>query len=178
MLAFFGNREKAARQNYQRFIAEGVSQGKRSELTGGGLVRSAGGWEVLKSRRRMDSHLKGDERILGDSAFVQQVLDDAQEEMHRHYALTAAGTTFDKIVERVGAYFNLPVEIILSPGKQPTRVQARSLTAYLAVKQLGLDGTAVGKRLGVSQPAISRAVERGERLAGKLSISLLEDRNA
>ena len=63
---------------------------------------------------------------------------------------------------------------ILLPGKQPQRVKARSVVAYLAVRQLGMDGTSVRKRLGVAQSAIRRAVARGEELASKLSIDLIE----
>jgi len=37
-----------ARKHYMDFVAQGVDQGKRPELVGGGLIRSMGGWfEVL-----------------------------------------------------------------------------------------------------------------------------------
>ena len=48
--------------------------GKRPELTGGGLVRSAGGWSALKTLRKANVYIKGDERILGDSDFVEGTL--------------------------------------------------------------------------------------------------------
>jgi len=54
------------------------------------------------------------------------------------------------------------VKYILTPGKQPERVTARSVLAYWAVRELGIPGTKVGKRLGLSQSAVSRAVQRGE----------------
>jgi hypothetical protein len=38
--------------------------GKRPELTGGGLVRSVGGWLNLMEMRRAKVFVKGDERIL------------------------------------------------------------------------------------------------------------------
>jgi REP element-mobilizing transposase RayT len=178
VLAHFGKQMKAARRHYRRFIQEGIAQGKREELTGGGLLRSAGGWGALKSSRREGHHLKGDERILGDSAFVEEVLDAAQEQLEHRYLLSATGVTFESIVERVAQHFDIPTESILAPGKQPLRVKARSVVAYLAVRQLGLVGTEVGKRLGVSQSAVSRAVERGEALASELSISLPKEKNA
>ena len=62
-------------------MQSGLSMGKRSELTGGGLVRSAGGWSDLQSLRQMKVHLKSDERILGDSDFVESVLAGAREAM-------------------------------------------------------------------------------------------------
>ena len=50
-------------------------------LTGGGLVRSAGGWQQISSLRQVDAHLKSDERILGDSEFVETVLKEAEERL-------------------------------------------------------------------------------------------------
>ena len=141
-------------------------------MTGGGLLRSVGGWGVLKSVRRMQEHLKGDERILGDSEFVLEVLASAEERMEERYRLAAQGYTFDRMVEQVSDHFGICVESILSPGKQPLKVKARSLAAYLAVRKLGMDGTTVGKRMGLGQSAISRAVARGEKLVDELEFKL------
>jgi hypothetical protein len=38
-------------RRYQAFVAEGIALGRRPEFTGGGLVRSAGGWGELSMRR-------------------------------------------------------------------------------------------------------------------------------
>ena len=46
----------------------------RCTLTGGGILRSVGGWVALKGFREAGIRVKGDERILGDSDFVIQVL--------------------------------------------------------------------------------------------------------
>ena len=100
-------------------------------MTGGGLIRSAGGWGALKSLRRMNVHFKRDERILGDSDFVERVL-GATEKMERRYRLEAMGYDFDTIIERVSRIFKIAVKYILSLGKQPERVTARSVLAYWA----------------------------------------------
>jgi len=174
VLGLFGKNKRAARKNYQAFIEKGVNHGRRPELTGGGLVRSAGGWQVLKSLRRMNIHQKSDERILGDSDFVEMVLRDASEEMESRYRLKALGCEFDVVEKRVCDVFNIKAEVLLSPGKQPQRVLARSVLAYWAVRELGMTGTEVGLRLGLSQSATSRAVRRGERFALEGRLSLLE----
>ncbi len=93
-------------------------------MTGGGLIRSAGGWGVLKSLRRMNVHFKRDERILRDSDFVERVLCGATEKMERRYRLEAMGYDFDTIIEKVSRIFKIAVKYILSPGKQPERVRA------------------------------------------------------
>ena len=41
------------------------------------------------------------------------------------------------IVEKVSKIFKIAVKYILSPGKQPERVMARSVLAYWAVGELG-----------------------------------------
>jgi len=37
-----------ARKRYAAFVAEGAGHGRRPELTGGGLIRSSGGWSKVK----------------------------------------------------------------------------------------------------------------------------------
>ena len=178
VLALFGKQKYAARKQYRVFVEKGILDGKKPELTGGGLIRSAGGWGVLKSLRRMNIHFKSDERILGDSDFVEKVLGDATEKMERRYRLEAMGYDFDTIVEIVSGIFKIEVMQILSPGKHPKRVMARSVLAYWSVRELGISGTKVGRRLSLSQSAISRAVQRGEHLVAERKLSLSNDRNA
>jgi hypothetical protein len=55
--------------------------------------------------------------------------------------------------------------LFLLPGKQPQRVQARDLACYWAVRELGMRTVALARLLSISQPAVSLAVCRGERLA-------------
>jgi putative transposase len=49
----------------------------------------------------MKIHIRGDERILGDSDFVEKVLSQASGKMERRYRLGAEGWTLTKIIERV-----------------------------------------------------------------------------
>jgi len=44
------------------------------ELVGGGLLSNSGGFGVIKTMSKSRIHLKGDERILGNSDFVKEVL--------------------------------------------------------------------------------------------------------
>lgn len=45
------------------FVKKGINQGRRPELIGGGLVRSAGGWQAVQALRQAGIHQKSDERI-------------------------------------------------------------------------------------------------------------------
>ena len=78
VLAYFGTREGRARKAYRQQVLEQSSQGRQSELTGGGLIRSMGGWSAVRARRKQGTQEVGDERILGSSEFVQEMLAQAQ----------------------------------------------------------------------------------------------------
>jgi len=157
------------------FVEKGVKKGKRPDLTGGGLIRTAGGWAALKAYRRLKIHIKGDERILGDSDFVESVLDEQNERLERRYRIQMQGYDFDKIVDRVATIFELKPEEVLSNVKQRKRVKARSVLCYWAVNDLEMTGAAVGRRLKMSKSAVSRAVARGERIASDMKLTLFED---
>jgi len=74
VLGFFDHRQWIARQRYRAFVEEGIAEGRRSDLIGGGLIRSSGGWAAVLEKRRTKIFEKSDERILGDGDFVEQAL--------------------------------------------------------------------------------------------------------
>lgn len=176
ILSFFGKKVSSARKQYHVFVEEGINMGKRPELTGGGLIRSSGGWKALKSLRKSGIHLKGEERILGDSAFVESVLEWQNEQFERRYRLQAQGYDFDRVVALVAEFFKMRPEEFIRSSKQPVRVRARSLVCYWGVKELGVNvnGTTVARLIGTTQSCVSRAVHCEEQLALKNQY-ILED---
>lgn len=44
VIGMFGKSRYHALKKYEQFIANGVDEGRKPELTGGGLIRSVGGW--------------------------------------------------------------------------------------------------------------------------------------
>jgi hypothetical protein len=50
VLAQFGETRRQAIREYRRFMTEGLTMGKQPELTGGGLIRSLGGWSQVGYR--------------------------------------------------------------------------------------------------------------------------------
>jgi hypothetical protein len=174
VLRLFGNKAAEARRRYRQYVGKRIELGRRPELVGGGLLRSSGGWGVLKAMSKARIHLKGDERILGESDFVKEVLSEQKEQLERRYKLGAHGYDIGRVVEKVSGVFEIEPEKIWKPGNRPLRVKARSLVCYWAVRELGMSGTNVGKLLGVGQPAVSRAVVRGEKLIRDMNLSLLQ----
>jgi REP element-mobilizing transposase RayT len=176
VLKLFADQKSTARRRYKAHLAKGLAMGKRPDLTGGGLVRSSGGWAVIKSLRKANIHFKSDERILGDSDFVDEVLKSADEKLQRRYALEAEGWNLDKLAEKAGAICGLDPEQIFMPGKQPIRVKARSIFCYWAARQLGVTTTKLAGLLKISQPAVSICVRRGEQIVKKEGHDILDKR--
>jgi REP element-mobilizing transposase RayT len=174
VLRLFGDNVAKARRNYQQYVQKRIGMGRRPELVGGGLLRSSGGWGVLKAMSKARIHLKGDERILGESDFVEEVLAEQKEQFEHRYWLKAQGYDIDRVVERVAEVLDMDREQILERGNQPLRVKARSLVCYWAVRELGLSGTSVGKLLKLSQSAVSRSVARGEKLSKDMQLTLMK----
>jgi REP element-mobilizing transposase RayT len=165
VLKLFGNKISSARRNYRVFVSKGIAEGKRSDLTGGGLIRSLGGWQQVKALRRIGIRFKCDERILGDIEFVEQVLKEAEDRLERRYALEAKGYGFDQVIERVAQVLNMNVSDVLKRSKDPQTVKARSLLCFWANRELGMTTVEISHRLKVSQSAVSRASMRGEKLS-------------
>lgn len=164
VLALYGERVFTARRGYRESLKKAMDQGRRPELVGGGLLRSAGGWSAVKAMRKDGVFLKSDERILGDSDFVGTVLTGAREAMQTKYALAAAGVGFEQVVQAVAGLLSVKPRDIVGPGKQRGIVRARMLVCCWAVRELGLSMTEVAERLEISVSTVSVAVGKGRRL--------------
>jgi len=110
------------------------------------------------------SYQKGDERILGDGDFVEEVLSQAEERLDERYRLRCEGYDLDRLCDHVGELLGMKPEDILGKGREKKRVEVRSILCYLATERLGISQTALSERLGLTQLAASQAVRRGEKL--------------
>jgi REP element-mobilizing transposase RayT/biotin operon repressor len=173
VLNHFGKQRGPARRSYRAFVTKGIAQGRRTDLTGGGLIRSQGGWQAVKSLRQSGRHEKSDERILGDGAFVEQVLAQSQEALERRYTLQAEGVDLDYIADRIAHLLGMTRQQVWLSGKYQQQVTARSLLCFWAVRELSLSMTSLAKRLGISTAAVSKSLRRGESIAKENSYTLL-----
>ena len=164
VLNLFAKKIPLARRRYREFAKKGISHGRRPDLVGGGLIRSQGGWLAVKALRKAKAYMKGDERILGSGDFVEKVLAQSEETLKRKYRLKAEGYDFDKVVDRVSELMGLEREEMLSPGKYKKVVEARSIACYWAMREVGISQEILAQKFSISQPAISLAVQRGEKL--------------
>jgi hypothetical protein len=162
VLRFFGESVRKAKNAYEAYVQEGVELGRREELTGGGLIRSLGGWsEVKRLKEDGRDHVMSDERILGDSGFVESVLTQRNEAYERRYELKRRGYDLERIARRVSEITGIDEEEVYSRGRQKDRVKARSILCYWAVREAGIPIRTLARRLGISGPGVGYAMERG-----------------
>lgn len=174
VLGMFAENPGAAKRAYKAFVEQGIAEGRRQDLTGGGLLRSAGGWEGVKALREERVYQRNDERILGDGDFVGRVLSSAEEAMERRYALRARGMDLDRVVSRVSEVLGVRPEEVWAEGKYRRIVEARSLLCYWAVRELGLPMSSLAHKLCISIPSVSDSVIRGQRIAEIRDCHLIE----
>jgi len=173
VLLRFSNNIQVAQEKYEAYVAEGIALGKRPELVGGGLVRSAGGWEKILQARRYGEHLKSDERILGDTEFVEEVLGLADEQFDQRCLLRVKEVDIERLAQIVAGVLGIEIAEVWLEGQKPASVQARYLMCHWA-KEIGLTPTEVGRKLKLSQSGASRAAQRGAELATSRGWSLKE----
>jgi REP element-mobilizing transposase RayT len=170
----FSKQKRLAIEKYRVFIGKGIPAGRRSDLSGGGLLRSVGGWRVLKGLRKDGIRVKGDERMLGDSDFVENVLKSAREELEQKYDLKNRGYDLDRVAQRVAELMSMEIEQVTAFGKSPQTVKAWSLLCFWLHRKVGMTTVEIGKKLNISQSAVSRSSLRGEKIEKENRFELIE----
>ena len=163
VLSLFDQNLQKARIRYQDYAAKGVGEGRRKDLVGGGLIRSIGGWEELKRQRKSGDRIKGDERILGGSDFVMQVLEHANEELSRRARNRAEGFEFRALAEKVARKFDVDARMLSTPTKKRNVSMARAVLCHALVRRHMISVADVARELNLSPSMVSRAVGRAEK---------------
>ena len=159
VLGQFAATPRVARERYRRFVSEGVSEGRRPELTGGGLRRSRKGWEFRSNVKGGRERWAADERILGSSDFVLRTLQELTPTSRQ------GAQTIDDLIEMAARRHRVGVEEIRSNSHRPAVVAARARVTYAAVCERGLTLSAVARLLGLSRRSAARAFERAQQLS-------------
>ena len=155
VLGRFGKTSGEARRRFRRFMEEGIGQGKRPELMGGGLIRSLGGWEVVKKTRGGKERILSDTRILGDGDFVSRVIREA-ESLERKEVID-----LKELIYQVSAGMGVGVGELRGKGKSAILADTRAIISYIAVERYEISGVEVAQELGQARSAICRSVRRG-----------------
>lgn len=152
VLLLFGQKKKVARQAYREFVIDGIKQGKRDDLVGGGLRRSQGA-------RSMGEYEAYDERILGSGEFVESLWREAEScEIH------GSNISLDEMMQRAADTLQVKVELLRQKNRTKELADVRAAICYLAVRMCNFSGVAVARSLNMTRSGVSVAVKRGGKI--------------
>ena len=158
VLGRFSESRRAGRRLYRDFMEAGIGQGRRPELVGGGLLRSHGGWQgVLELRRGREKYLS-DDRVLGSTAFIEEIVKEAEEREEEK----RSPVSLETLAERICRDMQVSRESIAGGGRNRNITKARAVLAYVWVRHLGRSGHELARTLGVTPQAVYAASSRIE----------------
>lgn len=149
VLLLFGQKKKNALQTYREFVLDGIKQGKREDLVGGGLRRSQG----VRNTGEYEAY---DERILGSGEFVESLWRETETS-----DLVVPKISIDDMTQRAAAKLGVTVELLRQRNRIKELVDARAAICYLAVRECNFSGVAVARALNMTRSGVSVAVRRG-----------------
>jgi REP element-mobilizing transposase RayT len=162
VLGHFGRSARAARRAYREFAADGIAEGRRPELTGGGLIRSLGGQASLALLQKDRERWAYDERILGSSEFVEAVWHEVTARRAETLkSVQARAERLGRLVRRVADRLGLGEAELSAGGQRKTVWTARWVVSHIAVRHLGHTVSEVARALGVSIQTVLRGMEQG-----------------
>jgi putative transposase len=160
VLKWFGKKEGEAKKSYQEFVQEGIGQGRRPELVGGGLIRSQGGWSQVKALCRSGIREKADERILGGSDFVDQVIKESDKKLKYQFATGELMQKAQEFIVKECKKEKISVEALTAGSRIRSISKVRLRIAKKLVKDFGITQAETARQLGVSTSAIVKSLSR------------------
>ena len=162
VLQWFGEKENHAKKSYKEFVDKGISLGKRPELTGGGLIRSMGGWSIVKAMRNRGINEQSDARVLGSGEFVLAVINNASEKVK--YQLPALGlhNSINGVVETHCRKEKVTISMLQSGSRRPPLPKLRKAIASKLVNGYGVSLAETARRLGISTSGVAQILKRNK----------------
>ena len=160
VLGYFGKRKGPARQAYRQFVADGIEDGKREDLTGGGLIRTAGGWSQVISQRKNQEKILTDERILGSNEFVEQILKETDDLLKSQLSIKEKRLEARRHIAECCKKEGIGIEAIKGGSRRGIIPQVRARLAIQLVENYGLSLAETGRQLGVTTSGVCRILSR------------------
>ena len=160
VLRQFGDKEGRAKKEYRIFIEAGIGQGNRSELVGGGLLRSQGGWSEVISKRRRKGAEKSDERILGSGDFVEKIVREAEERQNRLLTGASALREVEETIRLICDEEGVKVTEVKGGSRRRQISRIRKRIAHELIERYGIPMAIVARETGVTTAAISKMMTR------------------
>ena len=163
VLSEFGSTRRKAIAEYHKFLQEGMGMSPSTELTGGGLIRSQGGWSQVLAMRRRGRKEEYDERILGSGDFVNNILKEAEDRQLRQIKHKRSGSTIQKIIDEECKRHQICLPELKAGSKRRSVSDMRATIAYRCREELGASAAEIARYLGVNTSCIVRSIERAAR---------------
>ena len=164
VLRRFHAQPSQARKRYCEFIVAGANEMEGPNLSGGGVVRSTGGWEDLSKLRCEHVQCIGDERILGNDDFVKQTLIQDKLLVEKRSKYLRQGWGLEELITTVCNYYGIAPSQINRRSRGDNVSRAKSLICYFGFNELGKSMRDIAQKLEISQPAVSVWVKKGEHI--------------
>jgi chromosomal replication initiation ATPase DnaA len=97
----------------------------------------------------------------------------SQDELERKTEYRQKGYDFNWLVDRVARLLEMNMDEVLTAGRYPQTVKARSILPYWAHRELGISTVELARRVNLSQPSVSQSIRRGEKLISENGYELL-----
>ena len=162
VLQWFGEKENYAKKAYKEFMNKGISLGKRPELTGGGLIRSMGGWSIVKAMRNRGIDEQSDARILGSGEFVLAVIKNANEKVKYQLPALELQNRINGVVEKHCRKEKVTISMLQSGSRRPPLPKLRKAIASKLVNGYGVSLAETARRLGISTSGVAQILKRNK----------------
>ena len=171
-LRLFADGREAARRELRQWMLDGIKNQDPFEL----LVELSSGRPPKALMDDLRAALIGerDSYVVGDSAFISSVLATAKAPRPAMQRF-AGGWGIDTLLARVCQEMDVDGDEIRLGRRFTAASDARGATAWLGVTYLGFSMTDLAFSLGVTRPAISKALSRGRSVARERLSCLLDE---
>lgn len=163
VLARFSKQRNRAIKGYLNYMGDTDALKEQPELMGGGLKRSAGGWPGVFGLRQEEQPWAYDSRVLGDGDFVTASLKESEQDFVEKLRLKKEGWGIEKLITTVCGTMGIDSKEIRRRGRSNGVSRCRSLIAFIGRKKIGLPAGQIQQILSLSQPALSKAIAKGEK---------------
>jgi putative transposase len=162
VLSWFGKTTAKARKTYRQYIQDGIKEGSRPDLVGGGLIRTLGGWSQVISLRKSKYKALCDERILGQDEFVECIIGEADKRLKGQLSINVQKLNANKRIIEVCKKEGFSIKELEGGSRRGRLPEIRAHLAKELVNNYGLTLAETARKLGVSTSAISKIFARNK----------------
>ena len=163
VLSWFGKTKVGARKKYRRYVEDGIEEGNRDDLVGGGLIRTLGGWSQVLSHRKGNGKIVTDQRILGQGDFVERIIGEADKRIKSQVSVNERQINAEKKIHEACKAEGINIEELKGGSRRAHISDLRARLAIDLVTDHGLTLAESARQLGVSTSAVSKIFIRKAR---------------